>query len=318
MALLAALVHAGMGVPSGWGQEPDFAGALGYPEFAWTGSGWTVLPDGFDGAYAEGSVYGGIQGAVARLEATVVGPGELRFWWRSRPPAPYMFATFIAGSVQFSVDGVGKLSGSGDPATSWAEFAVAIPSGSHRLDWSAYQGQAYFPCIDDPQLNPWGLYCPNGHWEGTPSPGFHLDRVTWVPARGFHRWIGERGLSAAPAAAAADPDGDGSENLLEYVFGTSPTAAAAKATPDLHRLPQQVEFRFPLNPDAGDVELVVEYAAALGGPWTAAATRGAAATSWLNNGAILVDTQSIPGSVIVVLSGHATPARYLRLRARLP
>lgn len=46
----------------------------------------------------------------------------------------------------------------------------------------------------------------------------------------FSVWAGGSGLSGVDLAADADPDGDGIPNLLEYLYGTSPTLAGGGAS----------------------------------------------------------------------------------------
>ncbi len=296
------------------GQTPDFAGALGHPEFGWNGFGWRVTTDGMDGPSVTGASGGGIgrPRAFFLLNATVVGPGELRFWWKSAPPFSFLPPT-TRGSLAFSVDGVTKFSGFGDPATDWGQSIVPLAAGSHALQWMVSEGEIFWAC--DP---PSGQYCPNGYWDSTPSPSFTIDAVTWLPARGFHRWIADRGLSGPDAEGRADPDGDGGENLLEYVFGTSPTDAGEIQRGELARVPHGVDFQFPLNPEATDVELIVEYSTTLGGLWVAAATRQADSTTWVENGFVTVDAASGAGTAIVRVLELTTPTFYIRLRTRLP
>jgi alpha-tubulin suppressor-like RCC1 family protein len=56
-------------------------------------------------------------------------------------------------------------------------------------------------------------------------------QVTVTLAPGFATWAADAGLSGPAALADADPDGDGTPNLLEYAFGTSPTAANSGIAP---------------------------------------------------------------------------------------
>lgn len=55
---------------------------------------------------------------------------------------------------------------------------------------------------------------------GTGAASFSLEVVT-----GFAAWTGDASLAGESAAAAADPDGDGVPNLLEYAFARAPLAA---------------------------------------------------------------------------------------------
>jgi hypothetical protein len=60
--------------------------------------------------------------------------------------------------------------------------------------------------------------------------GFQLVEATGVPTESFASWIGAldwTGFTDPDLTATGDPDGDGLDNGLEYVLGTSPNAASA-------------------------------------------------------------------------------------------
>lgn len=90
---------------------------------------------------------------------------------------------------------------------------------------------------------------------------------------GFATWMQFSGTPVeGDAAAAADADGDGLANLLEYALGTSPSTAAVQAPV----IPGEIEtadgrfltLTFQRRLDVTDVIFVVEASDTLTGPWT--------------------------------------------------
>ncbi len=93
----------------------------------------------------------------------------------------------------------------------YASCAVAI-SGGHNI---SQNGIAFSP---DGKL----LAMPNP--DGADMMSVY-NIVVHAPSP-FHNWIGEYGLGGADAAADADPDGDGLDNIYEFGLGGDPTNTA--------------------------------------------------------------------------------------------
>ena len=75
-----------------------------------------------------------------------------------------------------------------------------------------------------------------------------------TPSAAYATWIdGYYTSSIDPAviAAAADPDGDGFANSVEYVLGTSPGNSAQSSLPTLERSASTATFRFIRSKAAG-------------------------------------------------------------------
>lgn len=132
--------------------------------------------------------------AESWLETEVVGPGRMRWCWRVSSETNYDF-------LVASLDGAQVASISGPRG--WAEFAVDVPAGAHRVRWT-YEKDDYLSAHED------------AAW---------VDDVRWE--RGFERWSAAAGLGddETRAGERADPDGDGVANLLEYAFARDPLAA---------------------------------------------------------------------------------------------
>lgn len=91
---------------------------------------------------------------------------------------------------------------------------------------------------------------------------------------GYAAWMQYTGVPMeGDSAAAADADGDGLPNLLEYVLGTSATDAATKPAVTVGEMQDSGERRLTLTfqrrLNVTDVTLIVEAADTLTGPWTA-------------------------------------------------
>ena len=151
-------------------------------------------------------------GGMTRLECTVLGPGEVSFWWKSSCEAP--FRGVPLDFVEFSVDGVQKEWIAGE--TEWTNAIVTVEgSGSHVLAWT-YQK-------DD--------------WEGT-SDGEDcawLDEVSWTSAAvadvavdigdGMTLMVSSGWLLEKTTRAATDVAANGRKVWECYVLGLDPEDA---------------------------------------------------------------------------------------------
>lgn len=87
----------------------------------------------------------------------------------------------------------------------------------------------------------------------TPTP----DRVSETPPTSFATWADNNALPANLAGPNDDPDADGIVNLLEYVFGLSPTTASVQPLPTMTRQGDTFEITLPLATDLSDVTLTL-------------------------------------------------------------
>ncbi len=135
-------------------------------------------------------------GKQSFLQTTVTGPGRLTFWWKVSSEAD---ATQNYDILNFTLDGneLAQIGGELD----WAQRTFTLPAGAHTLRW-AYTKDPYVSVGAD------------AGW---------VDGMTFVPTA-FESWAPLQGLAGGAAASAADPDGDGLDNLLEYALGLDPRA----------------------------------------------------------------------------------------------
>ena len=87
-----------------------------------------------------------------------------------------------------------------------------------------------------------------------------------IPVGSFARWAAANTNAASPAA---DPDGDGYDNLLEYALGLDPAVPNHGATP-LATGPTTLQLTYTRPAAVTDVSYQVEWAAALGATWSSA------------------------------------------------
>lgn len=146
-----------------------------------------------------------------------------------------------------------------------------------------------------------------GSFEGTVTVG--TDGKVSFLASDFAAWaVGYPALDTpAKRAAGADPDGDGVENLMEYVLGGNPSSGSGNPAPVVSADGNDFVFSFPRRDDSEtQVSLVFEYGSNLG-TWTTVplgagnSTSAPASVTVAENGAaadvvtITIPKASVPG-----------------------
>ncbi len=111
---------------------PSLADALDTTNVAWSASGnvpWfsqlTTTHDGADAAQS-GPI---ADGQSSRVEATILGPANLSFWWKVDSEPNYDFLSFELDNAPLPA--VTPISGSVD----WQQKTVPIPAGTHVIRW---------------------------------------------------------------------------------------------------------------------------------------------------------------------------------------
>ncbi len=113
---------------------PTLADAMDTSGLTWTTSG--NLPWFHQAATTHDGVDAAQSGAIAdsqtsSIETTVIGPGNLTFWWNVSSELNYDFLRFYLNGTEQA--GAAAISG---PAGTWAQKTIAIPSGSQTIKWT--------------------------------------------------------------------------------------------------------------------------------------------------------------------------------------
>ncbi|MDW8343744.1 MAG: DUF5010 C-terminal domain-containing protein [Verrucomicrobiae bacterium] len=144
--------------------------------------------------------------------------------------------------------------------------------------------------------------------------------MTLLPAQplGYTAWAAHAGLDGPAALPAADPDGDGLANLLEYALGGNPLSSASAPFPQGRISGSHLQFTFARNPAAPDVIYTIEGSFDLQ-TWTPLATCATGGGPWTvhDSGAGISD---INGFVTYTDSANtrSVSRRFLRLRIHQP
>ena len=129
--------------------------------------------------------------------------------------------------------------------------------------------------------------------------------------------------SAGPAADDADPDADGLRNLQEYAFGGNPLAADPAPLPQFVTASDTLALAFSRNLTNFDLELTVQAADSLDGPWTALAHSVAGAPMTALLGGVTVtetgtgETRRVVVHDVVAPNDPVHPHRFMRVSTRL-
>lgn len=194
------------------GEQDFLADVVDNTGLTWrqSGSGSWVMQDRrqVDGVDAFISPFFLDHGRSSAVEALVMGPGTVTFWWTVSSEPGFDFFRF-----EIDADIVAQISGnSSGNNIPWDQETYAVPPGLHTLRWRYIKNETTSTALDSA-------------W---------LDTISYTPqfATGppYAQWL----ASHFPAANLGngeitgpnvDWDGDGRSNLDEYAFGGSPLLA---------------------------------------------------------------------------------------------
>ena len=146
---------------------------------------------------------------------------------------------------------------------------------------------------------------------------------TFVVTTPFEIWINSfPGLSVANRALAADSDGDGINNLLEYALGGNPTIASPAPLPQSNTTSGKLALIFTRTLSTTDLTLTVQATDSPAGPWTdLASSVNAAAMSALLGGVTVLETgggttRGVEVRDLYLTNDPVHPRRFMRLQVR--
>jgi autotransporter-associated beta strand protein len=140
-------------------------------------------------------------------------------------------------------------------------------------------------------------------------------QIRLVKTAGYQDWIGNH--TVTDPAAAADPDGDGLSNLIEYVLGGDPSTSSATLAPTARISGADLVFSFLRDDDSetADIVLTVEAGHDMA-TWPEIFTIGAdSATS--SPGVRVEENAAAADTVVVTISTGGFSPKYARMKVRM-
>ena len=175
---------------------PTLGEALDAPGLAWTTAPapneWFVQ-DYYQALGPNALTSYATPGSASWIEASVSGPGVLRFSWGAYVSQGLAdrLALYLNGVLQASLG-----------SSAYVAHSLIIPAGSHTVRWS-------LEAVAESDFN---------------TVGF-LDAASYSQGQSIGAWAAENGLAGADASPGAAPQRDGIPNTLKYAFNMDPTVA---------------------------------------------------------------------------------------------
>jgi len=174
-------------------------------EIAWSnqgigGSPWIAqVEGGFDGGDAAFASGGGAFSS-ATIATQIYGPAKLSFYW--------MFESSPDTVLEFLIDGAPTLVIS--DSIDWTRLTLPVPAGQHQIAWRYRKGSSGSPSTGRAGLDLVSIDNSYDVWAMASFDPADIENTEVI-------------------AADADPDGDGYDNLLEYLLDSSPILASTKS-----------------------------------------------------------------------------------------
>lgn len=226
------------------------------------GADFAVFENGALSSYATGGAgLGGVFAELAYVEVSSDGVRFARFPSASLTPASVgvygtVDPTNLLGLAGKHVNAYGDCWGTPFDLAKLADDPL-VASGAVNLNAIGYVRIVDVPgngTFRDSAGRP--IYDP---WVTSGSGGFDLEAVGVISQEtAFDEWQTLQSLTGAQRGAAADPDGDGVSNLLEYAFSLSPRTADAAGLPTLLPLGDRVGISFSRDTRKTDLTYEVQ------------------------------------------------------------
>lgn len=226
------------------------------------GADFAVFENAVISAYNTGGAgAGGVFAELAYVEVSSDGVRFARFSNASLTPASVgaygtIDPTNVFGLAGKHVNGNGDCWGTPFDLANLANDPLVV-SGAVNLNAIAYVRIVDIPgqgTYRDTAGRP--IYDP---WLTSGSGGFDLEAIGVISQETtFDDWQTLQGLTGVQRGAAADPDGDGVSNLLEYAFSLSPQTPDAAGLPKLVRLSDRAGISFSRDTRKTDLTYEVQ------------------------------------------------------------
>lgn len=160
------------------------------------------------------------------------------------------------------------------------------------------------------------LFLPAG-WSGTAAINGNILQLNLTSvgggAAGYDAWIAGFGLTGTDAAATADPDKDGLANLVEYVLGGTPNAAASALAPV--SAPGTAAFNLTFKrTDRSETDTTLKVQIGMGlGPWPEEYIIGAAGGSAAGVTWTVTENGAADDDILITVPVTASHLRFARL-----